>query len=170
MAITAKDYLRVLGPSHGARQMPKAITRATSVAFKVGDPVAVASGAGANASASHVVAATLCGFAARKETASSGTGLQIMEARQGTRIMGKINTASSSSKLLQKHLYARAGIKRYTSSSVNVWTVDPNLSSSSGKFQLAVITDLVDAVSTVNGRVIFEIASELKNATGYSLF
>ena len=158
MAITAADKVRILGPKGGGHTPIVHLTRSTSVAVKRGDAIAIASGKGALA-ASNVVAKTLAGFAADPETASSGTGLTVIPARPGVRFMAKINTSSSSSKLLQAHLLAKAAIKKYTSSSVNVWTLDPNLNSSSGKFQIALITRLVSAVSTVNGWAEFEISS-----------
>jgi len=163
MAITAADYIQIMGPSVGARTPFMHATRDTSIAFKRGDPAAVASGKATNASASHVVANTFAGFAANPETASTGTTCQIVPARPGLRFKAKINTASSSSKLLQTHWLARAALKRYTSSSANVWTVDPNLSSSSSTFKVALITRLIDAASTVNGWVECEIASQNPN-------
>jgi hypothetical protein len=170
MAITAADKVRILGPAVGGRTPIVHLLRATSVAVKRGDAIAIASGKGA-AAASTVVATTFGGFAADPETASSGTSLTIVPARPGIRFMAKINTASSSSKLLQKHMLAKAAIKKYTSSSVNVFTLDPNLSSSSGKSFVAIITRLVSAVSTVNGWAEFEIRSgDNKNTSGYSLW
>lgn len=161
MAITAADHIRVLGPTFGTHTPLMHLTRATSVAFKRGDTVAIASGVAA-ASASPVVTATFGGFVNTKETASVGSTCQITPARPGIRFMGKINTSSSSSQLKQAHLLAKAAIKKYTSSSANVYTVDPNFSSSNSKSKCVIITRLIDAVSTVNGWVEFEITNNMK--------
>jgi len=160
MAITAADNIRILGPVFGTHTPRHDLLRSTSVAFKRGDPVAISSGNGAAASSSGVILSTLGGFAENPETASSGTGLQIIPAMPGIRFMAKLQNSASSSKIKTKHRFKRFGLKKYTSSSASVWVLDSTLATQLRGF---IVTDLEDAASTVNGRLIFQVASQGEN-------
>ena len=154
MAITSADYIRVVGPEIGGHTPIYTGVRNTSVAVKRGDPLALASGKCAIGSASGVVKSTVVGVAADPETASSGTAVTYVPAIPGVKFRGKIySSTASSAKVLQKWYGAKVGLKKYTSSSANVYVV--NVDESSANNQCVVIRRFIDALSTTNGWVEF---------------